>query len=157
MSEDSIQTPDNDPPLEFPKIYLRPPPYPQGKEKEAAALAEESTRSLTDLTPGEFRVEIASPVVLRTESIAVGRMLRFTLTWALRHKELGLLGCSHDGCLFMRSVSGGYRWSLPMTRRGARLIHNFMIFPDFYAYVLSFLVERFGKQVGAEDIRFLEG
>lgn len=139
-------------------LKVRPfKPKPQKLEQTSALIDAETPRDfMTGLAEGEFRVEISQPRLLRSDNPTAGRMLRFTLTWVLRSRDLGLLGCSHNGCLFMRTLDGrGWRWSLPTIRRGAAVIHNYMIFPDFYTYVLKSLISRFGEQVGPEDVRFL--
>lgn len=139
----------------WPEIHLRKPPAPPLLEHEIAEIAAETPGYLTDMAVGEFRVEIANPFILRSVNAGIGRMLRFTLTWALRHERLGLLGKAEDGCLFMRLASGVYRWTPPVVRRGRRTIHNSLVFPDYYQYLLRFLIANFGGQVGPEDVRFL--
>jgi len=139
----------------WPEIHLRKPPAPPLLEREDVELIAPTPGYLTDLASGEFRVEIANPQVLRSINAGIGRLLRFTLTWALRHERLGLLGQALDGCLFLRLASGTYRWTAPVIRRGRKVIHNSLVFPDYYQYVLRFLTANFGGQVGPEDVRFL--
>ena len=156
--EDLAQIPPEEIPEDerpWPEIRLRQPPAPPMLEKEEAEIVAETPGYLTDLAPGEFRLEVSNPMVLRSVNAGIGRMLRFTMTWALRHERLGLLGKAEEGCLFMRLASGVYRWTPPLMRRGRKMIHNSLVFPDLYQYVLKFLTANFGGQVGPEDVRFL--
>ncbi len=139
----------------WPEIHLRKPPAPQPLEREEAEISAPSPGYLTDMSVGEFRIEVANPTILRSVNAGLGRMLRFTLTWALRHERIGLIGQSADGCLFLRLATGTYRWTPPVQRRGRKVIHNTLCFPDYYQYVLRFLVANFGGQVGPEDVRFI--